>query len=401
MSEFPPFLYSNKAVKSAGNVIAGNMVWTDDTEPQIREAFQVANSWRDSHAFPMRSVRRSVIWHMRNNKLKGITAARLKRMQAIRGKLRRIRLSLYQLQDLGGCRVILNSMADLETLLAGIRASIPHEIWREDDYISNPKKDGYRSHHLIFSYRGRKKAGSSDTTIYNGRRIELQLRTRLQHSWATAIEAVGLFRGEELKNHRGNMAWLRFFELISSEFAAIENCALPENAMPKTDRSREIRRLESELDAISVLDRVSQGVLGPDFPLAPGFEPSHYLISYDQATKTVSVIPYSKPKVATQSYDQAEARDNQTGLNTQNVVLVEVDKIENLRAAYPNYFGDVELFRHHLRAIITGKDVAEFSRVPRQIRKPKVNEAIDVSWLRKNRFKNPENVSKRKKRSSL
>jgi Region found in RelA / SpoT proteins len=84
----------------------------------------------------------------------------------------------------------------------------------EDDYIARPKPDGYRSHHLMFNFRDRRNAG-----IHDGRRIEVQLRTRLQHSWATAVEAVGLFRGEDLKGNQGNPKWLRLFTLMSAEFA--------------------------------------------------------------------------------------------------------------------------------------------------------------------------------------
>ena len=72
----------------------------------------------------------------------------------------------------------------------------------------------------MFSFCGR----DADTVIYNGKRIELQVRTRLQHSWATAVEAVGLFRGEELKNHKGSEEWLRLFKLLSAEFAEAERC---------------------------------------------------------------------------------------------------------------------------------------------------------------------------------
>ena len=71
MTEFPRFEYSNNDVKRAGKIIAGAMAWTDETEPKIREAFQIANSWRDAHAFPMRSVRYSVLGHMRGCGLQG------------------------------------------------------------------------------------------------------------------------------------------------------------------------------------------------------------------------------------------------------------------------------------------------------------------------------------------
>jgi hypothetical protein len=88
----------------AGKVIAGDLAWNEQSAEEIRHAFLVANNWRDAHAFPMRSVRQQLIWYMGHRNLDGITAARLKRMHAIRKKLKRTDLNkhLNQLQDLGG-----------------------------------------------------------------------------------------------------------------------------------------------------------------------------------------------------------------------------------------------------------------------------------------------------------
>jgi hypothetical protein len=46
------------------------------------------------------------------------------------------------------------------------------------------------------------------------------------------------------------------------------------------------------------------------------------------------------------------------GNGSYNTVLVEVDEIDNLKAAYPNYFGDVDLFKQKLIELAGG------SRVP-------------------------------------
>ncbi|MBX6745012.1 MAG: hypothetical protein IRY87_23515 [Acetobacteraceae bacterium] len=384
VSKFPSFEYSNKQLKRAGKIIASDLVWTDETAPVIREAFQIANSWRDAHAYPMRSLRFSVLHHMRKAELKGITAARLKRMQAIRRKLRRIKLGLNQLQDLGGCRVILPSISDVHRLVGLLRENIHHTIRAEDDYIANPKDDGYRSHHLIFSYQGKGK-----TEIYTGKRIELQVRTRLQHAWATAVEAVGLFRGEDLKSHSGSEEWLRLFKLLSAEFAETEVCPVPPDSMDKQERIREIRELERALDAISVLENIRHGVRGTDYPLMHGYRPTHYLIRYDHATKTVHVEPHTGATIAAQSYGNAEALGNQIDGQSQTVVLVEVDKIENLKAAYPNYFGDVDYFKNQLRAITQGQAAVEYAAVPRQPPPKPAGPYGDLSWLRARRFPGP------------
>ena len=170
----------------------------------------------------------------------------------------------------------------------------------------------------------------------------------------------------------------------------------PRDSLAKTERQHEIRQLAKLLDALSVLDSVSYGVRGTEFPLIPGYRPTHYLIRFDHATKTVHVQPYTKPITATRSYDKAEAPDNKTGKDTQNVVLVEVDKIENLKLAYPNYFGDVELFKTQLRLVTLGKSAVEYavpSKQPPPWRLP--TEKIDPSWLRRNRFPKPGGFKKK------
>src|ERR1700730_7635797 len=57
VSKYPIFDYSMRDVKRAGEMISGTLPWTDETAPQIRRVFQIANSWRDAHAYPMRSIR--------------------------------------------------------------------------------------------------------------------------------------------------------------------------------------------------------------------------------------------------------------------------------------------------------------------------------------------------------
>ena len=75
VSEYPRFEFTMHEVKRAGEVIAGKLPWTEETAEQIREAFRVANNWRDAHAYPMRSVRYSIIALMRRDSVEGITAA--------------------------------------------------------------------------------------------------------------------------------------------------------------------------------------------------------------------------------------------------------------------------------------------------------------------------------------
>jgi Region found in RelA / SpoT proteins len=235
VSKYPKLQYSMKEVGRAGESLMNNLYWTEDAKPEILHIFSVVNSYRDSHLFPMRSVRLSILQRMRNLQLGGFTAARPKRLVSIRKKLIRHPGKLDQIQDLAGCRAILDDIAGVRSLVSDCVDRLPHKMVREYNYIDEPKSDGYRCHHLVFRYNG-----EDEREAFHGRRVELQIRTRLQHSWATAVEAVGLFRNEDMKGGEGDSDWLRLFFLMSLEFAITENCPLPTHVQNRAERLREI-----------------------------------------------------------------------------------------------------------------------------------------------------------------
>jgi hypothetical protein len=315
---------------------------------------------------------------MHSRDIGGVAVARLKRMQAIRRKLKRIGIKLNQIQDLGGCRAIVPSIKDVHELIECMR-NCRHDLRHEDSYIEKPKASGYRSHHMIFNYCGR-----GQRQIYDGKRIEIQIRTRLQHSWATAVEAVGLFLGEDLKGSKGSEDWLRLFLLMSAEFAQLEKCPEPPDVPSQSQRIAEIIELEKRLRAVNNLDKLTHTVRYTDLAVSPREKPTYYLIRYDNVKNEVSVAPYFAPKSAMASYGSAEFLDNQTEQETETIVLVEADKLDNLKEAYPNYFGDVQLFRLQLRNLTKGKGVKEYILKPQESVpiKPKLGENPDIAWLR-------------------
>ena len=63
---------------------------------------------------------------------------------------------------------------------------------------------------------------SERTTRWQGLNIEVQIRSELQHQWATAVETVGAFTGNDLKSNVGDPTWLRFFALMSTAIAQRE-----------------------------------------------------------------------------------------------------------------------------------------------------------------------------------
>jgi Region found in RelA / SpoT proteins len=375
MAEYPKLEYSQKDVRRAGSVICAN-VWSPENRDGILEAFCIANNWRDSHLYPMRSTRVSIAQRMRWKGLKGYTAARPKRMISIRRKLRRLTINLEQINDIAGCRAVLDDVATVNKLIDICENDFPQAIRQRYPYINKPKPDGYRSHHIVFDFQDE---GVPDA--FKGRRVELQIRTRLQHSWATAVEAVGIYRNEEMKQGEGDPDWLRLFQLMSLEFAYAEKCDPlgPDN--DQAARLAEIKKLNAKLGAASVLEDLRNATHYMS-NFASEITARYYLIRYDNQTKQVTVTGFSSAFDVSAALAAAEQKI-ETGEDDAKVVQVEVGKVASLVEAYPNYFGDVALFIRNLRHVCDGKEAIEFSMAPQKLVAPKPYEKPDLGAIRR------------------
>lgn len=374
MAQYPKLNFSMNSVRRAGQQLASKLYVVDEqTYHDVQDVFHIANSWRDSHFLPMRSVYVSVRFKMLRSGVSGDMAARPKRMASIRRKLRESSTKLDQMQDIAGCRAIMDDIAGVRELTARIRDKFPHPLRREWRYIDDPKADGYRSHHLVFDFQPRRQ----DQEAYRGRRIELQIRTRLQHSWATAVEAVGLFNGQDLKHHKGSSDWLRLFQLVSAEFAHVEDCNIGPDVPDRQERIDEIKDLNGRLGAVGVLQNIRTAThYAESFVYDRG---KYFLIIYG-ADHTVNVENYDN-SIQVSARLAAIERSIEDGNENAKAVVVEVDKVENLVRAYPNYFGDVSLFVRNLRRITKGEDAQEYSLSPQQVVRPRPHERPDPSLL--------------------
>ena len=119
-----------------------------------------------------------------------------------------------------------------------------------DDYISDPKPSGYRGIHLVYRYFSDKKK-----SMYNGMKIEMQLRSKYQHAWATAVETVGMFSGQALKSSLGSEDWQRFFSLMGSVIALREGTAMVPNT--PTDGRALVAELSDYASRLKVEERLN------------------------------------------------------------------------------------------------------------------------------------------------
>ena len=200
--------YSKSEINKAGKTIADK----NSSKKERQDALKVLNNWRSSHAYPLQVIASN----LRSKNPDSIVVQRLKRLDSITGKIERFpKMDLYRMQDLGGCRVIVYSIDEVYSAMNQYKSSrIRHILKREYDYIQNPKESGYRSYHMVYQFHSDRKETYNKNML-----IEIQFRTKIQHTWATAVEMMGIYTKGNLKSSQGNEDILRFFTLVSSILA--------------------------------------------------------------------------------------------------------------------------------------------------------------------------------------
>ena len=175
--------YDRREVNAAGDCLIANAQLI--TLMRRDEMLAVINNWRSSHSFPLQSFKTTLLRRAKKVDHQAIVAQRLKRLSSISAKLHRFPdMKLSQMQDIGGCRAVVENLGCVERLVKLYtkgRSKNPtkrHEFLNSKDYILSPKIDGYRSVHLIYRYRSRSKKHG----VYSGLKIEIQLRSKLQHA---------------------------------------------------------------------------------------------------------------------------------------------------------------------------------------------------------------------------
>ncbi len=335
--------YSRNQIEKAGKLL----ITEDITEAERLYAQEVLDNWRACHSYPMNTFQVTLRWVARKFGRTAIVAQRLKRTPSILNKLREQQhMSLKRMQDIAGCRAIVSDMKQVNDILNYYRstATIDHELVKIDNYLIKPKKSGYRSVHLIYKYKG------SSTDVFDDQLVEIQLRTHLQHCWATAVETVDTMNGTAIKSGRGEPEWDRFFQLVSSVFAIEEKTESAIEGVP-TDPVELIKETASLSLHLNVAAKLMN--FSALFKLPPELKRAeYYLMVLDPDSKILTVTGFSKREsaIATERYEEAEERTR--GKKGVQVVLVSAGSVQALKKAYPNYYADTSMFVQQLTKIL-------------------------------------------------
>ena len=344
---------------------AGKMLLTIGPDSsEFDAALATVQNFRSSHDFPLRILLEKLRKRAQQIDRHAVIVSRLKRVPSTLKKLSLMpNLKLSEMQDIAGCRAIVRKIQDIDKICTIFREQDAGDLIRVDDYMREPKSSGYRSLHIIYRFR----TEFEGLELFNGHKVEIQLRTEMQHDWATAVETVAIILGADLKANEGDPRWLRFFALAAGAFSLMEKCPAVPNT-PETQREliSELQGLWIELNIPVILDGCTRAV---DLVEVGSNSADHtFLIILDARGEQVSVssrgFKRTDAREYTEAYNRAEAET--VGVPEIQVALVTVEDIQQLREAFPNYRVDTERFVTRMQWIV---DRVSIDRDPKWIKK--------------------------------
>ncbi len=346
--------YTKLQINSAGRILTNEK----SSAEEKNSALDALDNWRAVHYYPLH------IFQMRlKNRAKivdpnAIIAQRLKRVPSIIYKLKRSyhghkpSMKLYQMQDIAGCRAVLADISKAKRLCDEyyLKGDLKHKRIGFKDYITAPKSDGYRSLHLVYEYKS-DKPGKRE---FNGLRVEVQIRSKLQHLWATAVETAGFFTRQAIKSSEGSPDWNGFFKLVSSAFAKIEKSpVIADTPLDEKELFSEIKKKELELSVISKMTAWTSGMQFFNKEIkGKSKKVKFFLLELDILGNKLNISSYTKAQEEKAINDYAAIEKRHSGQKDYDMVLVGVDAANDLQKAYPNYFVDTTEFIGYLRKII-------------------------------------------------
>lgn len=322
-------IFSNNQINKSGKILSSAK--TDSEE--YAAALDLINAWRFEHRYALDVFRDLLMEKARLIDINFIFASRLKKIDSVRDKLsREPRMQLSGMQDIGGCRLIFSRIEDVyEMADALLSMKSKHILKRKTDYIESPRNSGYRSYHLVYEYH-------NGGTAAENLKIEIQIRTYLEHIWATSVESASIIAKAPLKASRGAEYWLDFFRLVSSFFALQERKPhIPGTPLTKTEIVKSIHEIDNEHNILGQLNALNKWIKRTESGYGMG-EPDVPYFLLRISDNDADYTPFEDYEKAYEAYTKAERSYGD------NAVLVSTNSAETLRRAYPNYFIDIDTF---------------------------------------------------------
>lgn len=357
--------FTNNEVSKAGEAMKHDNL----SDKELEKNMEILTYWRESHIQPLNEAEKLLKRYLSKIDKQAFIAKRIKRFDSIKKKLKRFSgMELKNMQDIGGIRVVLSTLKQVDEL-KNILLSEHKDCFfngdkaiKIDDYINSPKEDGYRCLHIV---------GKFKNIDGKERKIEIQIRTRLQHSWATTLEIVDLFTFQDLKSNNGLLGYKDFFLAVSKQFTILEN--LNNFNKKEEELTKEYLELVSKDESILKTCFEIHGFLNKQdiAPNTPNFygQLENYLklfksIEIPKSTKSGYLLVRLNTKSDKLDSEFFDVSKNNNALKYYSlyeqtlsknkdwvVALISTNAIGGLREAYPNYFADCKLFLEFIQII--------------------------------------------------
>ena len=357
-------IYSKKQINNAGYII------NDKTKEQKErdEALNIIEDFRLQHLYPTTAIRYFIANKSKKYGLKILIMQRLKKMPTILDKISNNRKQyikdLYEMQDIGGVRIVFNKVNDVLKFfneLKEMESETNFKIRKVKNYIENPKSTGYRGIHIVYNVKKSDKQKNIDKM-----KVELQIRSNLQHIWATTLEIYDYWYGTSLKTQRGSEDWAEFFELVSSMFAGLEG-------KPILEKHKNINYVVNRLKKIK--DKKIQKLKAIRVGTAKSttnnqnYKNSDILIIKKEKKTDPEIIKFSKQQ-SQEAYKQYQELENRYKNNKKvEIVMFSVNNGKKIIKAYPNFFNDTKNFIEIIEAQYKkyDKNISFFKRLKQRI----------------------------------
>lgn len=326
----------DKLSKTAIDKLGRELRTLEPGSERYNEIIKTISDWREQHGEIMNyyfSACKNITEKSFGKSV--LVTQRLKRLPTIIDKIcnRESSMNLSRLQDVAGIRIITEDIQQLQRLYKEI-ASLPYLKKSPTDYITAPRSSGYRGVHFIYER--------------DGFLTEVQLRTYLQHLWATTVETVDTFEHLSLKSGSGPKYWQDFFKLVSAIFAYTEYTPVLEQY-----KNEDIFDLAESLSATMTdyqIDMKFKNYISVQSAIKSSQARNAYyaLISLYEDYASSEITYYAKDdyEKATHDYEIVE-KDTSS-----NNVLVSVSQMQEIQEAYPNYFLQINDFQRSIEACL-------------------------------------------------
>lgn len=281
------------------------------------ELLEKLQDYRTSFKDDISAVFENISDIAKNARKDSITSFRIKRIESILSKIKRQpTMSLGNMGDIAGCRILLYNEDSLKKVINNLRNS--YQIISINDYLFENKNDGYRGYHIYI-----------ESPINKDKIIEIQIRTIKSHKWASMVEIIDIVYNLKIKEGQKHPDFQKFHLLLSN------NDKLSLSEQKEVIKIDDKYNVHSKLNEVFITNHVKmrKDWLG----ISPNKNP-YFIIEVDE-NKTSNISSFNTYEFAEKEYFEKFKISTNS-----NFVLTHIEKpnFKRLCIAYASYV----LIRH-------------------------------------------------------